>query len=298
MCARARHESACECVCRAGAAPNLFRSHSTEAASLVEWICRARSHPRTRVRNHNAPSIGMASARRTRTGRAAGIGAAAHGRTRFSGWCGRACAAVRQRVAAIARVPGRTCRGRAHPCHICAGTGLAPAHICAGTGLAPARICAGTGLAPATSAAARVRVVPAVRSRRRRCVRACVRVGGQHSGGRVGPPLQASERRGGSQHDLHIIGTCGIASQPSGGALAAPRPWLKAHSRHTACPVPASQPMRRGRALPARGRRVDGARPARRENRRRSGQGAPQPEWHTPTAAARPDGAGPTKPAL
>ena len=25
----------------------------------------------------------------------------------------------------------------AHPCHICAGTGLTPAYICAGTGLAP-----------------------------------------------------------------------------------------------------------------------------------------------------------------
>ena len=29
-------------------------------------------------------------------------------------------------------------RHRAHPCHICAGTGLHPSHICAGTELAPA----------------------------------------------------------------------------------------------------------------------------------------------------------------
>jgi hypothetical protein len=41
-------------------------------------------------------------------------------------------------------------RDWAHPCHICAGTGLAPSHICTGPG-SPRHICTGTGLTPPTS---------------------------------------------------------------------------------------------------------------------------------------------------
>ena len=68
-------------------------------------------------------------------------------------------------------------RDRAHPCHVCTGTGLTPAssapglgsplpplrrgwahrcHICTGTGLTPAHMfCAGAGLTAATSAPGR-----------------------------------------------------------------------------------------------------------------------------------------------
>ena len=66
----------------------------------------------------------------------------------------------------LARIPGLGSRShapiphlhrdRAHPCHICAGTGLTPAHICAGTGPTPAHICARIGRAPVVIALAGV----------------------------------------------------------------------------------------------------------------------------------------------
>jgi hypothetical protein len=84
----------------------------------------------------------------------------------------------------------RLLRDGAHPCHICAGTGLTPAHVCTGTGLTPAHVCTGTGRTPATSARGLGSPLPHPHQDWARCCHICTGTGRTPATSKPRPPLR------------------------------------------------------------------------------------------------------------
>jgi hypothetical protein len=155
----------------------------------------------------------------------------------------RNCSTVAPRVPGPGSPLPHLHRDRAHPCHICTGTGLTPAHIWAGTGLAlptsapglssplphlhrnwahPCHICTGTGLTPATSAQELGSPLPHLHRDRARPCHICTGTGLTPATSAPGPGSRLPHLHRNWAHPCHICTGTGLAPATSAQELGSP----------------------------------------------------------------------------